>query len=51
MEKSGVIVIAATNKIEVLDDALLRAGARFDRRVYVRLPDMLKIEEGFWSFI
>ena len=36
---SGVIVIAATNKIEVLDDALLRAG-RFDRRVYVGLPNV-----------
>ncbi|MFA6195420.1 MAG: AAA family ATPase [Sulfurimonas sp.] len=34
---SGVIVIAATNKIEVLDGALLRAG-RFDRRVFVELP-------------
>ena len=48
-EKSeGVIVIAATNKVELLDDALLRAG-RFDRRVYVELPglddreDILKI--------
>lgn len=36
---TGVIVIAATNKIEVLDDALLRAG-RFDRRVYVGLPNI-----------
>ncbi len=36
---SGVIVIAATNKIEVLDDALLRAG-RFDRRVHVSLPNI-----------
>ena len=34
---SGVIVIAATNKIEVLDSALLRAG-RFDRRIFVELP-------------
>ncbi len=34
---SGVIVIAATNKIEVLDAALLRAG-RFDRRIFVELP-------------
>ncbi|BBG65675.1 cell division protein FtsH [Hydrogenimonas sp.] len=37
-ESSGVIVIAATNKIEMLDDALLRPG-RFDRRVYVSLPN------------
>ncbi|WP_198306343.1 AAA family ATPase [Arcobacter vandammei] len=37
--ESGVIVIAATNKIEVLDDALLRAG-RFDRRVHIALPNI-----------
>ncbi len=37
--ESGVIVIAATNKIEVLDDALLRAG-RFDRRVHLGLPNI-----------
>lgn len=36
---SGIIVIAATNKIEVLDDALLRAG-RFDRRVHLNLPNI-----------
>lgn len=46
--KSGVMVIAATNKIEVLDEALLRAG-RFDRRVFLGLPcvndryDILKL--------
>ncbi len=43
--QNGVIVIAATNKIEVLDEALLRAG-RFDRRVFLSLPssaDRLKI--------
>jgi cell division protease FtsH len=34
---SGIIVIAATNQIEVLDPALLRAG-RFDRRIFVDLP-------------
>ncbi len=34
---SGIIVIAATNNIDVLDSALLRAG-RFDRRVFVELP-------------
>ena len=37
--QNGVIVIAATNKIDVLDDALLRAG-RFDRRVYLSLPSL-----------
>ena len=36
---NGVIVIAATNKIEVLDSALLRAG-RFDRRVKLSLPNI-----------
>ena len=36
---SGVIVIAATNKLEMLDDALLRAG-RFDRRVHISLPNI-----------
>ncbi len=34
---SGVVVLAATNKIDVLDSALLRAG-RFDRRIFVELP-------------
>lgn len=34
---SGVIVVAATNKIDILDEALLRAG-RFDRRIFVELP-------------
>jgi len=44
-EKSeGVIVIAATNKVDLLDDALLRAG-RFDRRVYVELPALEDREE------
>ena len=36
---SGVIVIGATNKVELLDEALLRAG-RFDRRIYVELPGL-----------
>ncbi len=38
-ESSGVIVIGATNKVGMLDDALLRAG-RFDRRIHISLPDM-----------
>jgi cell division protease FtsH len=38
-DSSGVVVIAATNKIEVLDSALLRSG-RFDRRVFVDLPTL-----------
>jgi len=37
-DANGIIVIAATNKIDVLDEALLRAG-RFDRRVHVDLPN------------
>lgn len=38
-ESSGVIIIGATNKIEMLDEALLRAG-RFDRRIHISLPDI-----------
>lgn len=38
-DSSGVIVIGATNKIEMLDEALLRAG-RFDRRIHISLPDL-----------
>lgn len=41
---NGVIVIAATNKLEALDEALLRAG-RFDRRIFVELPDIKGREE------
>jgi ATP-dependent metalloprotease FtsH len=38
-DSSSVIVIAATNQIEVLDEALLRSG-RFDRRVFIPLPNI-----------
>lgn len=37
-DSSDVIVIGATNKIEVLDEALLRSG-RFDRRIFIPMPD------------
>ena len=37
-ENSGVMVIGATNKINLIDDALLRSG-RFDRRVFIGLPN------------
>lgn len=37
-DNSGVIIIAATNRADVLDPALLRAG-RFDRQITVDLPD------------
>ena len=40
----GVIVIGATNKVELLDEALLRAG-RFDRRIFVELPGLKDREE------
>lgn len=36
---SGVIVLAATNRADILDRALMRAG-RFDRQIYVELPDL-----------
>lgn len=38
-ENEGIIVIAATNRIDVLDEALLRPG-RFDRQIEVQLPDV-----------
>jgi cell division protease FtsH len=36
---SGVIILAATNRVEILDEALLRVG-RFDRQIHVELPDL-----------
>ncbi len=56
---SGVIILAATNRADILDKALLRAG-RFDRQIHVELPDLkereaifkvhlrpIKLEQGF----
>jgi cell division protease FtsH len=43
---TNVIVIAATNRADVLDNALMRAG-RFDRQIYVDLPDLREREEIF----
>ncbi|MFO7575847.1 MAG: ATP-dependent zinc metalloprotease FtsH [Bacteroidales bacterium] len=42
----GVIILAATNRADVLDRALLRAG-RFDRQIHVELPDLKEREEIF----
>ena len=43
---SGIIVLAATNRADILDKALLRAG-RFDRQIYVELPDLNDRKEIF----
>lgn len=43
---SGVIVLAATNRADILDKALLRAG-RFDRQIHVDLPELKEREEIF----
>lgn len=43
---SGVIILAATNRADILDKALLRAG-RFDRQIYVELPDLNDRKEIF----
>ncbi len=43
---SGVIILAATNRADILDRALLRAG-RFDRQIHVELPDLKEREQIF----
>ena len=43
---SGVIILAATNRVDVLDKALLHAG-RFDRQIHVDLPDLNERKEVF----
>jgi AFG3 family protein len=43
---AGVIILAATNRADILDKALLRAG-RFDRQIYVELPDLNERKEIF----
>lgn len=45
-DNTGVIVLAATNRVEILDKALLRAG-RFDRHIYLELPTKLERIEIF----
>lgn len=43
---SGIIIMAATNRVDILDNALLRAG-RFDRQIHVDLPDLNERKEVF----
>ncbi|OQX98435.1 MAG: hypothetical protein B6I24_05335 [Bacteroidetes bacterium 4572_128] len=43
---TGVIILAATNRVDILDRALLRAG-RFDRQIHVELPDLNERREIF----
>ena len=43
---SGVIIMAATNRADILDKALMRAG-RFDRQIFVELPDLKERKEIF----
>ena len=46
MCSSDLIILAATNRVDMLDSALLRAG-RFDRQIYVDLPDLNERKEVF----
>jgi ATP-dependent metalloprotease FtsH len=43
---SGVIILAATNRADILDKALMRAG-RFDRQIYVDMPDLTERKQIF----
>ncbi|MDD3741905.1 MAG: ATP-dependent zinc metalloprotease FtsH, partial [Bacteroidales bacterium] len=43
---SGVIILAATNRADILDKALMRAG-RFDRQIHLELPDIVEREDIF----
>ncbi|MDU6877246.1 ATP-dependent zinc metalloprotease FtsH [Clostridium tepidum] len=45
-EKEGIIVMAATNRLDILDEALLRPG-RFDRHIEINLPDVVAREKIF----
>lgn len=45
-KNDGIIVMAATNRADILDPALLRPG-RFDRQIYVQVPDVRGREEIF----
>ena len=47
---SGVIILAATNRADILDKALLRAG-RFDRQIHVELPDLNERKEIFGVYL
>lgn len=47
---SGVIILAATNRADILDKALLRAG-RFDRQIHVELPDLNERKEIFGAHL
>ncbi|MDR2341853.1 MAG: ATP-dependent metallopeptidase FtsH/Yme1/Tma family protein [Campylobacteraceae bacterium] len=49
-DSSGVIVIGATNRLEMIDEALLRSG-RFDRRIFVSLPDLHDREKIITSYL
>ena len=49
-DNSGVIVIAATNRIEMIDEALLRSG-RFDRRIFLSMPDFTDRVEILKSYL